>query len=140
MPIHSMNPEEALAQLRLVTGALPERLSDLQASAAFMSRLDDTARWTVGGLHTLAQLAISPEVEAAQREDARIEYQNAIFARANEPSMTGNLSTGERALWQLAVGALFGYGRNPGVVPLDLIWELDTSNREFVFSILERMK
>lgn len=140
MPIHSMNPEEALAQLRLVTGALPERLSDLQASAAFMSRLDDTARWTVGGLHTLAQLAISPEVEAAQRESARIEYQNAIFARANEPSMTGNLSTGERALWQLAVGALFGYGREPGVVTLDLIWELDTSNREFVFSILERMK
>ena len=62
MPIHSMNPEEALAQLRLVTGALPERLSDLQASAAFMSRLVDTARLTVGGLHTLAQLAISPEV------------------------------------------------------------------------------
>lgn len=140
MPIHSMNPEEALAQLRLVmTGALPERLSDLQASAAFMSRLDDTARWTVGGLHTLAQLAISPEVEAAQRESARIEYQNAILARVST-SMTGNLSTGERVLWQLAVGALFGYGREPGVVTLDLIWELDTSNREFVFSILERMK
>lgn len=131
-------PEEALNHLRLVTDSIPARLTDLEASAAFLGRLNDTASWAIGDLYDLVRSALDETIPADAGETARIEYQNGLHARA----LAGlpSISTGERILWKLAVGAVFGYGREPGVVTLDMLWELDSSNRQFVFSILERMK
>ena len=131
-------PEEALNHLRLVTESLPARLTDLEASAAFIGRLNQTAGWIVSPLHQLVAKALDEDVNDAEREVARVAYQNALHERAF--AGLAGVSTGEHTLWQLAVGAVFGYGRDPGVVTLDMLWELDSSNRQFVFSILERMK
>lgn len=132
-------PEEALQHLRLVTDSLPARLTDLEASAAFMGMLNKTAGWCVSPLHQLIAKALDEDVDSAEREIARSAYQNNLHEQASNGGPRG-ISSGERVLWKLAVGAVFGYGREPGVVTLDMIWELDTYSRAFVFDILERMK